>query len=51
MFTAAFEHAVEARVLGVELRAAYNLATGYLGRGELADAARAEGVPLVGHAI
>jgi DNA-binding NarL/FixJ family response regulator/tetratricopeptide (TPR) repeat protein len=40
MFTAAFEHAVEARVLGVELRAAYNLANGYLGRGELADAAR-----------
>jgi len=40
MFTAAFEHAAEARVLGVELRAAYNLANAYLGRGELADAAR-----------
>jgi len=40
MFTEAFEQAAAARVLGVELRAAYNLAAEYLARGELADAAR-----------
>jgi ATP/maltotriose-dependent transcriptional regulator MalT len=40
MFTAAFEHAAATRVLGVELRAAYNLAHERLVRGELSEAAR-----------
>jgi tetratricopeptide (TPR) repeat protein len=40
MFTAAFEQAAAARVLGVELRAAFNLAHEHLIRGELHDAAR-----------
>jgi DNA-binding CsgD family transcriptional regulator len=40
MFTAAFEQAAAARVLGVELRAAYNLAHQHLIRGDLAEAAR-----------
>jgi DNA-binding CsgD family transcriptional regulator len=39
MFTEAHQQAAEARVLGVELRAAYNLATEHLARGELAEAA------------
>ena len=39
MFTAAFEQAAAARVLGVELRAAFNLAHEHLIRGELHDAA------------
>jgi DNA-binding CsgD family transcriptional regulator len=40
MFTAAFKHAAATRVLGVELRAAYNLAHERLVRGELSEAAR-----------
>jgi DNA-binding CsgD family transcriptional regulator len=40
MFTNAFKHAAATRVLGVELRAAYNLAHERLVRGELAEAAR-----------
>ena len=40
MFSAAFEQAAAARVLGVELRAAFNLAHEHLIRGELHDAAR-----------
>ena len=40
MFTAAFEHAAATRVLGVELRAAYNLAHERMVRGELSEAAR-----------
>ncbi|HWG02822.1 MAG TPA: AAA family ATPase [Trebonia sp.] len=40
MFTAAHEQAVAARVLGVELRAAYQLAQERLVRGELAEAAK-----------
>jgi DNA-binding CsgD family transcriptional regulator len=40
MFSAAFEQAAPARVLGVELRAAYHLANAHLGRGELAETAR-----------
>jgi DNA-binding NarL/FixJ family response regulator/tetratricopeptide (TPR) repeat protein len=40
MFQAAFAQAAAARVLTVELRAAYNLANEFLARGELADAAR-----------
>ena len=39
MFTAAYQQAAAARVLGVELRAAYNLAAEQLARGELAAAA------------
>jgi DNA-binding CsgD family transcriptional regulator len=39
-FTAAFEQAAEARTLRTELRAAYQLATERLARGELAEAAR-----------
>ena len=39
MFTEAFEQAAAARVLGVELRAAYNLAVEHLVRGHLAEAA------------
>jgi DNA-binding NarL/FixJ family response regulator len=39
MFTAAHQQAATARVLGVELRAAYNLATERLARGELTEAA------------
>jgi DNA-binding CsgD family transcriptional regulator/tetratricopeptide (TPR) repeat protein len=39
MFTAAYQQAATARVLGVELRAAYNLAHEHLVRGELAEAA------------
>ncbi|HEX8006907.1 MAG TPA: AAA family ATPase [Trebonia sp.] len=40
MFAEAHRQAAEARVLGVELRAASNLATGHLEHGELAEAAR-----------
>jgi DNA-binding NarL/FixJ family response regulator len=40
MFAAAFEQAAAARVLGVELRAAFNLSHQHLVRGELHDAAR-----------
>jgi len=40
MFSTAFKHAAATRVLGVELRAAYNLAMEHLVRGELAEAAR-----------
>jgi DNA-binding CsgD family transcriptional regulator len=40
LFTEAFEQAAAVRVLGVELRAAYNLAHELLVRGELAEAAR-----------
>jgi DNA-binding CsgD family transcriptional regulator len=40
MFAAAFEQAAVVRVLGVELRAAYNLAHAHLIRGELNEAAR-----------
>jgi DNA-binding NarL/FixJ family response regulator len=40
MFTAALEQAAAVRVLGVELRAAYNLAQERLVRGELGEAAR-----------
>jgi DNA-binding CsgD family transcriptional regulator/tetratricopeptide (TPR) repeat protein len=40
LYTAAHEQARNARVLGVELRAAYNLAAKHLSRGELAEAAR-----------
>jgi DNA-binding CsgD family transcriptional regulator len=39
LFTKAFEQAATARVLGVELRAAYNLAAEHLARGELTTAA------------
>jgi len=39
LFTKAFEQASPARVLGVELRAAYHLAAEHLSRGELAEAA------------
>jgi DNA-binding CsgD family transcriptional regulator len=39
-FAAAYQQAAQARSLGVELRAAYNLAFGHLVRGELAEAAR-----------
>lgn len=39
LFTAAHGQAAAARVLGVELRAAYNLANEHLARGELIDAA------------
>jgi DNA-binding CsgD family transcriptional regulator/tetratricopeptide (TPR) repeat protein len=39
LFTAAHGQAADARVLGVELRAAYNLALEHLARGELAEAA------------
>jgi DNA-binding CsgD family transcriptional regulator len=39
MFTAAHQQATTARVLGVELRAAYNLAVEHLVRGELDEAA------------
>jgi DNA-binding NarL/FixJ family response regulator len=39
LFTKAFEQAAAARVLGVELRAAYNLAAEHLARGELTTAA------------
>jgi DNA-binding NarL/FixJ family response regulator len=40
MFTAAFEHAAMAKMLGVELRATYFLALEHQVRGELAEAAR-----------
>src|SRR6516165_8650472 len=39
LFTKAFEQAASARMLGVELRAAYQLAAEHLSRGELATAA------------
>jgi DNA-binding CsgD family transcriptional regulator len=39
MFTAAYEQAVAAKMLGVELRAAHHLATARLTAGELAEAA------------
>src|SRR5215471_3636921 len=39
LFTKAFEQAADARVLGVELRAAYSLAAEHLARGELTTAA------------
>jgi DNA-binding CsgD family transcriptional regulator len=39
-FADAYRQAVQARSLGVELRAAYSLAFGHLVRGELAEAAR-----------
>jgi DNA-binding CsgD family transcriptional regulator len=39
MFTAAYEQAAQARMLGVELRAAYHLAGERLARGDLAESA------------